>query len=455
MALFVVALAVVLHLATRREGRRSGSCRPRARSSRCWRCWPRRRCSRSRSRARCGSRSRSRSGRSSGSASSRASTWPAVREAAGRHRRLLIGGAVAARPRWPWSRSARRADFVEKIDDVQESSGRLSSPVFPGEALGIWPEGDFRIVRGEVDGALLATGVRRPLRARRRRSRWSAGASGRCSRRSAAAAFVYVLSRPFAQIHVEAKALAVLAPVVMLVTLRWLLGPGERSPRATARASPSAACSRCSRSARPSSPCARRRSASTSASATSRSWPSAIGPDDDVVFLGVDRFAGYYLRGTLTRSPGGYVPAEIGARTSKTWQQGQALDFDTLEPKKLNRRSSRSRPPPAYQSTPPPNWEEVAREGDYVLWRRIGQGAAVRGAAGGGRRPGGDPGACLADRTTRRGEADGPRPTRWSASRTDWAPGFQLEAAGAAPADARGARRATGRSRSSTTRRCR
>ena len=42
----------------------------------------------------------------------------------------------------------------------------------------------------------------------------------------AAAAFVYALSRPFAQIHVEAKALAVLAPAVMLVTLRWLLGPG-------------------------------------------------------------------------------------------------------------------------------------------------------------------------------------------------------------------------------------
>ena len=31
------------------------------------------------------------------------------------------------------------ASFIEKINDVQESAGRLSSPVFPGEAFGIWP----------------------------------------------------------------------------------------------------------------------------------------------------------------------------------------------------------------------------------------------------------------------------------------------------------------------------
>ena len=50
-------------------------------------------------------------------------------------------------------------DFVEKINDVQASAGRLGSPVFPGEAFGIWPEGDFRIVRGEVSGALLAAAL--------------------------------------------------------------------------------------------------------------------------------------------------------------------------------------------------------------------------------------------------------------------------------------------------------
>src|SRR5204862_454927 len=49
-----------------------------------------------------------------------------------------------------------------------------------------------------------------------------------------------------------------------------------------------------------------------------------------VAFLGVDRFGGYWLRGTLVRSPGGYVPAEVRARRKKVWQQGLAMDFDTL-----------------------------------------------------------------------------------------------------------------------------
>ena len=260
----------------------------------------------------------------------------AVRAAIGEHRRLLIGGAVAlialaAVVLGPAS------DFIEKIDDVQESSGRLSSPVFPGEALGIWPEGDFRIVRGEVDGALLATAfaglcaLGAAIALVRRREWALLSVLG-------AAAFVYVLSRPFAQIHVEAKALAVLAPVVMLVTLRWLLGPEERRPGGVApRRLRQPVRGACSGFDLPRAPRRagrlRRAPARPRGSRRARSAPTTI-----VVFLGVDRFAGYYLRGTLARSPGGYVPAEIGSRTSKTWQQGQALDFDTLEPKKLNRQ---------------------------------------------------------------------------------------------------------------------
>ena len=295
----------------------------------------------------------------------------AVRDAAKQHRRLLIVGgvalvALAAIVIGPAS------DFVEKIDDVQESSGRLSSPVFPGEALGIWPEGDFRIVRGEVDGALLASAFAGLCAlgaaiALFRRREWALLAT------LVAAAFVYVLSRLFAQIHVEAKALAVLAPIAMLVTLRWLLGPEERSRWSLARVAVGSLFAALALA----STFLALRAAPVGFDERQRDLEALverIGPEDDVVFLGVDRFAGYYLRGTLTRSPGGYVPAEIGARTSKTWQQGQALDFDTLEPIKLNRQEWAITTGAGYQSTPPPNWEEVARAGDYVLWRRNGQG---------------------------------------------------------------------------------
>ena len=56
-----------------------------------------------------------------------------------------------------------------------------------------------------------------------------------------------------------------------------------------------------------------------------------------VAFLGVDRFAGYYLRKTLARAPAGYVPQEIAARPEKTWQQGLAADFDSLDSGQLDK----------------------------------------------------------------------------------------------------------------------
>jgi hypothetical protein len=356
----------------------------------------------------------------------------ALRRAAGEHRRALIAGAVglvalAAIAIGPAS------GFIESIDDVQESVGRLSSPVFPGEALGIWPEGDFRVVRGEVDGAWLATGFAAlcalaaaiALVVRRE---WGLLAT------LGAAAFVYALARQFAQIHVEAKALAVLAPIAMLVTLRWLLGPDERSRWGLARlavgsvfAALALASTFIALRAAPVGFDERQRDLEVLA--------ERIGPDDDVVFLGVDRFGGYYLRGTLARSPGGYVPAEIGSRAAKTWQQGQSMDFDTLEPLKLNRQEYVITTAAAYASTPPPNWREVAHEGDYVLWERKGDGPnyEILDGEGGIHPSDGNPGAIY--------DCTDPPPDESEATvletpvvgdQPDWDPEFAFEAPGAA-----------------------
>ena len=121
---------------------------------------------------------------------------------------------------------------------------------------------------------------------------------------------VYVGTRAFAQIHVQAKALAVIAPLALLVALMGLL---ER--RATSDEQRSAY---------------RLRfaigtivliAAALSTLIALRDAP--IGFDErqlgleqladraagkPVAFLGVDRFAGYYLRKTLARAPAGYVP---------------------------------------------------------------------------------------------------------------------------------------------------
>ena len=228
-------------------------------------------------------------------------------------------------------------------------SGRLNSPVFPGEALGIWPEGDFQVVRGEVEGAypavalgLLAAAIG-GLAAVRRRD-FGLVAVG------AAAVLVYAGARLFASIYVEAKALAVIAPLVVVAALGALLAP--RLPGAaltTARYALGVVVAV---------------ALAGSTFLALRAAPVGFDQRGDeleglaglvrgrtVAFLGVDRFAGYWLRGTLMRSPGGYVPAEVKARPKKVWQQGLAMDLDTLAPRRLDDFDYAITTRAAYQST--------------------------------------------------------------------------------------------------------
>jgi hypothetical protein len=263
--------------------------------------------------------------------------------------------------------------FIEKIDDVQASAGRLGSPVFPGEALGIWPEGDFRIVRGEVGGGLVAAMVGALAAAygvwiliRRRQLALPA--------MLVAGALVYAGARLFAEIHVEAKALAVIAPLVLLVSLRALFAPAtndQRRTTTTIRTAAGIAVLAC---------------ATLSTLLALRSAP--VGFDDralglerlgeraegeSVAFLGVDRFAGYRLRGTLARAPAGYVPEEIESRPEKRWQQGDPADFDSLDSGKLDKFRYAITTGAAYASAPPRNFEPLLEAEDYVLWRRGGE----------------------------------------------------------------------------------
>jgi hypothetical protein len=291
-----------------------------------------------------------------------------VGAAVGRHRGLVaVAGvvlvAVAVFAIGPAS------NFVEKIGDVQQSQGRLGSPIFPGETFGLWPEGDFRIVRGEVSGALVvsAFGALAALY----------GAWVLVRRRQfgilatlIAGAIVYVGARLVAEIHVEAKALIAIAPLVLLVGLRALLTPGDDRWR-PARYALGAVLAL---------------GALASTLVALRAAP--VGYDnraagleqlaeriegESVVFLGVDRFSGYRLRDTLMRAPAGFVPEEIAWREDKPWSQGEAVDFDTLESGKLDKFNYAITTSAAYASTPPPNFERVADAGGYVLWDRDGE----------------------------------------------------------------------------------
>ncbi len=292
--------------------------------------------------------------------------WSALREAVWR-RRLALGVAAGALAAIAFVSAGRVGGFVDRIGDVSASTGRLSSPVFPGEALAIWPEGDFRVVRGEVDGAIVATllgaiaVVAGAVILWRRRSFALLAALG-------ASVAIYVGARVFSSIYVEAKALAVMAPLVVVVALGGLLATAAGWSRPSA-----AGAGRRLRD--------RRRGLDVPRPARDAGWLRGPGASsssssprrstgESLVFLGVDRFAAYWLRETLIRSPGGYVPPEVGAREGKVWQQGRALDLDTLSPDRLDEFDYAITTAAAYQSSPPANMRELARTDSYVLWER-------------------------------------------------------------------------------------
>ena len=180
-----------------------------------------------------------------------------------------------------------------------------------------------------------------------------------------------------------------------------------------------------------------------------------------VIFLGLDRFAAYWLRGTLVQSPGGYVPPEVKARSQKPWP-GPGDRFRHVSPHKLDATATRSRPRP-FQSTPPPNFHRVATAGDYVLWKRRGDTAR---SSRGGRQPRRSstartarPAWSRSDRATARTQS-GPSTARRRPAQAGrrgpvgWSQPLPFERARHAPHELR-PRPGGGACRSSTTRRCR
>ncbi len=292
--------------------------------------------------------------------------WGALLGVVSRHRVALIVAAVFLLGVALVS-VGRIGSFVDRIGDVSASTGRLDSPIFPGEGLGVWPEGDFRLVRGEVSGALIATALGALAVLAGALRLWRLGSNAALAALGAAAV-IYAGARVFSSIYVEAKALAVMAPLVIVVALGGLLVSGPRGRASTALRALGIAFLL---------------GASISTFLALRAAP--VGFDDrgrelerlaeevggeSVVFLGVDRFAGHWLRSTLMRSPGGYVPAEVRARPEKVWQQGSAMDLDTLSAGNLDGFDYAITTTAPYQSSPPANFAEVERTTSYVLWER-------------------------------------------------------------------------------------
>ncbi len=276
--------------------------------------------------------------------------------------------------------------------------GNLRQPLNPLEALGIWPSSEFRItpknsttpevafyLGGLLALAAFAWGVGRAI-ARREAALPAALVS---------AAIGYLAALAIGTPYTQAKALAVAAPVVMLIVLRGLLSAdsleeeGEKEaswwpprrlrplvrlgvPALTVAFAVAAACSR------PCSPCASRRSgprgrrspscATCAPRSTARTSSSSAATTSSPGSCSAPR--------STPRSATPTTPSRSGRSTARRPINAK-FDWDNVPPDSLRRSQALEdfdwviTTSADFNSEPPPEFEPVKATRDFVLWERV------------------------------------------------------------------------------------
>ncbi len=288
----------------------------------------------------------------------------------------LVVLAVATIP--DWTRMVEFAGF-RAFGSPPAGHNNLTSPISPLEGLGIWASGEFRLAPGDSSlpaalfylGALagavaLAYGLVWWLR---RRLTAVPAALG-------AAAVIYACAAAFGSAYTSAKALAIAAPLVLLVALRALLAPRAEpgwtpSRRLLPLALGALVCGL----------------AAVSSFLVLRQAP--VGPPDHadelaalrpkvqgrkVLFLGRDDFIAYELRGARIYTPlGSYFLRDHGVREVARRPGPAKFDFDAVKPSVLRRFRYVIIPNSDATSLPPPSLRPDGVQPAYTLYKRTGQ----------------------------------------------------------------------------------
>jgi hypothetical protein len=274
-----------------------------------------------------------------------------------------------------------------RTSNISGGLGNLRHQLSPVEALGVWPTSEFRLAASDSShpiafyaGALLAaaafaTGLWRWLRPpgfvreEHRMGNELVQRGVEVPAALAAAGVIYLGALAFGTVYTSAKALAVAAPLVLLVAFGGLLGGGRRirSPAGALAALLAVA-------------------AAASSFLVLRQAP--IGPSDHhaelatfrpliagrrVLFLGRDDFVQYDLGGSrpyvAVRNfyDDFYVKPDL--RLADVFMK---FDFDSVVPQKLHRFPYVITTRGAFASGPPPWLRLVRTTRSFALWRRVG-----------------------------------------------------------------------------------
>jgi hypothetical protein len=303
---------------------------------------------------------------------------------------------VLTAPEW-----GRLLDFTHfrafRESTISSGLGNLRHQLSPLEALGIWPASDFRLSATDASGpavafylgalvGALALAVGFP--------RWIRRHGPAVPAALGAASVIYLGALAFGTVYTSAKALAIAAPLITLISFGGLLardrdgaGPGSASlPRMSAAslrghipgASPGLA---------------RRLLAVALAAGIALSSflvlrQAPVAPQDHaeqlaelrplvqgqkVLFLGRDNFIAYELRGArpFTAVRNYYDPNYVrpDLRLDDVFHK---FDFDSVTAATLGRFPFVITTRAAYASGPPPSFRPLRETRDFVLWKRTG-----------------------------------------------------------------------------------
>jgi hypothetical protein len=262
--------------------------------------------------------------------------------------------------------------------------GNLPGQLSPLEALGIWPTGEFRLsaTASDLPAAIFyAGGLFALVSLVLALPTWIRKHGAAIPAALGAAAILYLIARGLGTVYTSAKALAIAAPLIALVTLGGLLSASRRPLRwlGVAFGAAVAVCSFLILRQAPVAP-------DDHAAELAQIRPLVEG--EKVLFLGRDNFVLYELRGSkpYTHVRNFYDPYFVEPNFELT-DVGSKFDFDSVTASTLAGFPYVLTTRAGYASGPPPGYEQVKRTDSYVLWHKdrspVGRRPAETGPAPG------------------------------------------------------------------------